>query len=143
MYDIFPGEVDVSLDNLLHKATGLVLGKFVLDEFIQICIAELRNDVGVVFGCKYFVHVENVLLVFEFFQDRDFALEQDSIDFIFEQSHVDDFDGNFLVGVIIAAGVDLAGVTLADDISESIRVVLYFLAGERGGHSFSGNYYAE
>lgn len=50
MYNVLPGEVEVASDNLLHEATDLVLCKSTLDEFIEISLAELSDDVGIVFG---------------------------------------------------------------------------------------------
>jgi len=44
-------------------------------KFVQIGIAELGDDVGIVFGGENLMDVENVLLIFEFFEDSDFTLE--------------------------------------------------------------------
>ena len=134
MYDIFLCKVDVSIDNLIHIPTGLILADFMFDKLVQICIAEFGDDVGIVFGGEDLMDVEDVLLIFQFLENCDFTLEQYSVYFIFEHFHIDDFDGYFLVGFVLAACVDLAGVTLANDIGESIRIVFYFFAGEGGAH---------
>ena len=130
MYDIFLGKIDIPLDNLFHVSTGLGLSQFIFNQLIEICIAQLGNDVGVVLGRVDLMHIEYVLLVFELFKDGNFALEQDTVDFVFEHFHVDDFDGYFLVGFVLAASIDLAGVTFAYDICQAIGVVLYFFASE-------------
>lgn len=75
MYDIFLCKVDVSLDYLIHIPTSLILTHFMFVKFVQIGIAELGDDVGIVFGGENLMDVENVLLIFEFFEDSDFTLE--------------------------------------------------------------------
>ena len=116
MYDIFLCEVEVSPDDLVHVAAGFILAHLMFDEFVEIGVAEFGDDVGIVFGGEDLVDVEDVLLIFEFFEDGDFALEEDPVDLVLEHFHVDDLDGNFLVGFVLTACVDLAGVALADDV---------------------------
>ena len=46
------------------------------------------------------------------------------MDWILEHFHVDDFDGDFLVGYIVATLVDGAGVPFADGLISVVAVVL-------------------
>lgn len=116
MYDVFLCEVEVSPDDLVHIATGFILAHLMFDEFVEIGVTKLRDDVGIVFGGEDLVDVEDVLLIFEFFEDGNFALEEDPVDLVFEHFHVDDLDGDLLVGFVLAACVDLARIALADDV---------------------------
>jgi hypothetical protein len=75
MYDIFLCKVDVSIDNLIHIPTGLILADFMFDKLVQICIAEFGDDVGIVFGGEDLMDVEDVLLIFQFLENSDFTLE--------------------------------------------------------------------
>jgi hypothetical protein len=75
MYDIFLCKVDVSIDNLIHIPTGLILADFMFDKLVQICIAEFGDDVGIVFGGEDLMDVEDVLLIFQFLENCDFTLE--------------------------------------------------------------------
>lgn len=73
---------------------------------------------------------------FEFFEHLNLALEKDLIDLVFEHSEIDDFDGDALAVLIMSALVHMAGVSLADDIIESVWVPLDLLASEAGRHAF-------
>lgn len=63
---------------------------------------------------------EDVLERFELLQDFDLAIQQDSVDLVFQHFKINDLYGHTLVRVIIATFVDVAGVALADDIVQTI-----------------------
>lgn len=80
------------------------------------------------------MQAEDVREAFEFLEHLNLALEQYFVNLVFEETQVDNFDCYILIGLIMAAFVDLAGVAFADDIVETIAVVLYFLSREIAGH---------
>ena len=134
MDDVLAGEVEVAGEDLLHEVDGLGLGESLFEGFVEVGVAEFGDDVGVVFGGVDFVEGEDVGQGFEFFEDLDFAFEEDFVDLVFEHAEVDDFDGDGLAGLIAAAFVDLAGVAFADCVVEAVGVGLDFLAGEGRAH---------
>lgn len=80
------------------------------------------------------MEAEYVRKTLEFFQNLYLALEQNFINLIFEEAQVNDFDCNILAGLVMSAFVDVAGVALADDIVETVAVVLDLLPCEIVGH---------
>ena len=137
MYDVLPCKVEVAGKDLLHEVDGLGLGESFFEGFVEIGVAKFCDDVGVIFGGVDFVEGEDVGKAFKFFEDLDFALEEDFVDLVFEHAEVDDFDGDGLAGLVAATLVDLAGVTFADGIVETVGVGLDFLAGEGRAHVLS------
>ena len=137
MDDVLPCEVEVACEDLLHEVRGLGLGESFFQGFVEIGVAEFGDDVGVIFGGVDFVEGEDVGQAFEFFEDLDFAFEEDFVDLVFEHAEIDDFDGDGLTGLVAAALVDLAGVAFADGVVEAVGVGLDFLAGEGGAHVLS------
>lgn len=72
----------------------------------------------------------------EFLEYLNLTIKQYLINVILEHLEINDLDSNWLIGVIIASLVDMAGVTLANDIVETVGIVFYFLAGVAVAHCF-------
>lgn len=134
MNDIPPCEVHVSNQNLLHEGNSLRLRESFFDGLVEVRLAQLGNDVGVILGGIDLVQGQDMRQGFEFLEYLNFAFEEDFIDFVLEQAEVDNFDGNWVGGLVVPALVDMAGVSLADDVVESIGIALYFLAGIGAAH---------
>ena len=71
---------------------------------------------------------------FEFFQYLYLALEQYFVDVVFQEAEIDDFDGNIVACVVVATTINVAGVSFADDVVETVGVAFDFLAGEGVAH---------
>lgn len=64
---------------------------------VEVGVAELGDDVGVVLGGVDLMQVEDVGSALQLLQDLDFGLEQSSVDFVFEHLQVDYLDCDWLV----------------------------------------------
>ena len=70
-------------------------------------------------------------------QDLYLTLQQYLIDIILEHLQINHLHSHWVVGLVVAAFVDLAGVAFADGVEQAVGVVFYFLAGEVGAHGNS------
>lgn len=99
MNDALLGKVVVSLHDLLHITTGLVLRESLLDHFAEIGVAKFSDDVGIVLGGEDIMEGEYVREVFKFFQDLNFAIQKYPVDLVLEHLEVDDLDRHVLICV--------------------------------------------
>ncbi len=91
--------VVVSVDDLAHQLKGLIFRKcfFIRDEFGQIAlVAQLCDDVGIVFGGVNIVNLDDIFGVLEGFEDFHFGDEKVLMDFSLDVFHIDDFDRDSL-----------------------------------------------
>lgn len=85
----------VPVDNLGHQFKRLIFRKsfFGCDEFGQIAlVAQLCDDVSIVFGGVNIVDIDDIFGVLEIFEDFHFGNEKVLMDFPFDVFHIDDFD---------------------------------------------------
>ena len=82
----------VSIEELGHVEAGFGFGEFGLDDCVHVRRAEFCNEVRVVFGGDDIIESENARFVFQLFEDFDFGLKKNTVDFVFEHFEIDDFD---------------------------------------------------
>jgi hypothetical protein len=92
--DISARKVEVALEDLLHEDGCLCFRESLLDDLVEVGVAEFGDDVGVVLGGVDFAQRQDEGQVLEFLQHLDLALQQYFIYLILQQSQVDDFDGH-------------------------------------------------
>lgn len=119
----------VTEEELVHVVVDFRLGEGLLDFAAEVAFTKFRDDVGVVFGGVDFVEGEDMGHILHGFEDVDLRSEEGPVNFALEHLEIDDFDGDWFIGAVVAALVDLAGVTLADSVVEPVGEILYFLAG--------------
>ena len=77
---------------------------------------------------------QDIIDILEFFEHLDLTLKEYFVDFIFQVFEIDDFDGDWLVFLIVTTSVDAAGVALSDLFVQVVGVVFYFFSGVGGSH---------
>lgn len=90
-------------------------------------IAELSDDVAIIGSAENIVAFEDIRMV-QLFKGIYLAFKHAFFWFTLDSPDVDYFDGYFFLGFIVAAFVDDGAESSADDVFESIGVILYFFA---------------
>lgn len=93
----------ITIDNLFEDVDGLGFGQaasFQSDGAAEITsVAELSDDVGIVFGGEYVKDFDDIGGPLEGFEHIDLGVEQSLVDISLEEPHVDHFDGHFFIWV--------------------------------------------
>ena len=134
MDNIFACKIEVSRNDLLHEGDDLSFVEAFFDSFVEVRLTKLSDDVGIIFSGVYLVKCQDVIQRLQLFQHLNLALQQNFIDFVFKHSEIDNFDGNTLTVLIMPALIDMAGVSLSNNIIETVGVPLNLLACETARH---------
>lgn len=108
MYDASCLHVVVAIDHLVHQRNGFSLSERApaRNIFREIStIAELSDDVCVVFSVVDVIDFEDVVAALKRLQDFDLGREEVAMHLVVDLLHIDDFDGHRFIWVIMVLPV--------------------------------------